>query len=126
MCRKFLKFENIHFYQAVEHMKEYMMEADIAISAGGTTLYELCACGTPTITYSFADNQLNNVLQFQEDELMDYAGDVRDMDVFKNAEILLDKYDESVELRKERSTKMQSLVDGKGSERIVKELLKLS
>ena len=54
-----------------------MQEADLAISAGGTTLYELCAVGTPTICYSMADNQLDNVRQFEKDGLMYYAGDAR-------------------------------------------------
>ena len=58
-----------------------MKKVDVAISAGGTTLYELCACGTPTISYSFADNQLNNVKQFDEDGIIPYAGDVRYEDI---------------------------------------------
>lgn len=58
-------------------IEKYMMEADIAISAGGSTLYELCAIGTPTISYSFADNQLDNVTKFAEDGLIAYAGDAR-------------------------------------------------
>lgn len=39
-----------------------MQKADIAISAGGFTLYELCACGTPTITYCMADNQMRKTV----------------------------------------------------------------
>ncbi|MCR5796546.1 MAG: hypothetical protein K6G63_01315 [Eubacterium sp.] len=35
-----------------------MQKCDIAISAAGSTLYELCACGVPTITYTTADNQI--------------------------------------------------------------------
>ena len=69
-----------------------MKKADIAISAGGTTLYELCACGTPTISYSFADNQLDNVEQFQKDELIDYAGDVRKTNIFENVKKRLNQY----------------------------------
>ena len=102
------------------------MEADVAVSAGGTTLYELCACGTPTITYSCADNQLNNVLQFQEDGLMAYAGDIRNTNIFKKTEALLKRLDDSYQLRKECSEKMQGLVDGNGSIRIAEELIKFS
>ena len=80
----------------------------------------------PTITYSCADNQLNNVLQFQEDGLMAYAGDIRNTNIFKKTEALLKRLDDSYQLRKECSEKMQGLVDGNGSIRIAEELIKFS
>lgn len=123
MCEKFSRFTQIHFHQDISNIEEYMKQADMAISAGGTTLYELCACGTPTISYSFADNQLDNVLQFQKDNLIDYAGDVRNVDIYENINLLLKKYFNAPELRKCHSRKMQELVDGKGAERIIKALL---
>uniref|UniRef100_N2B620 Pseudaminic acid biosynthesis-associated protein PseG n=1 Tax=Eubacterium plexicaudatum ASF492 TaxID=1235802 RepID=N2B620_9FIRM len=113
----------IHFHKSVKNMKDYMMQADVAISAAGTTLYELCACGTPTISYSFADNQLDNARYFQEEQLMDYAGDVRDTDIFAKTATLLDEYRSRYGLRKNRSEKMQELVDGQGAIRIAKALL---
>ena len=39
-----------------QNMSKLMQECDLAISAAGTTLYELCATGIPTITYTIADN----------------------------------------------------------------------
>ena len=72
------EYDNIILYPYVEHIEELMMKADLAISAGGSTLYELYACGTPTITYSMADNQLSNVKKFDELNIMNYCGDVRD------------------------------------------------
>ena len=102
-----------------------MKKAESAISAGGTTLYELCACGTPTISYSFADNQIDNVEQFQKDELIDYAGDVRKTNIFENVKKLLNHYTQNYDLRKGRSRKMQQLIDGNGASRIVGELIKI-
>lgn len=122
LCCQYRGHAGIHFYKSVKNMKDYMIQADVAISAAGTTLYELCACGTPTISYSFADNQLDNALYFQEEHLMDYAGDVRDTDIFTRIALLLDEYCSRYELRKERSKKMQELVDGQGAVRIIKEL----
>ena len=114
---KFAEYQNLHFYQNVSNLDEFMGKADLAISAGGTTLYELCAKGTPTISYSFADNQLKNVQQFQEDELIDYAGDVRFDRVYENIYRLFEKYQDS-DLRKKRSMKMQQVIDGRGATRI--------
>ena len=99
-----------------------MRLADIVVSAGGTTLYELCACGTPTISYAFADNQLNNVEKFDEDGIIRYAGDARYTDIVPAVKKLLTKYD-SREYRQELSTRMQDVVDGKGAERIVRALI---
>ena len=120
---KYAKYPNLVFYQNVSNLEEYMKAVDLAISAGGTTLYELCALGTPAISYSFADNQLFNVKQFEKDALIDYAGDVRNEDIFANAVLLYEKYDKDVTLRKERSVKMQQMVDGRGARRIAQILL---
>lgn len=116
---KFSDYTNLHFYQNVSNLEEFMENADLAISAGGTTLYELSAKGTPTISYSFADNQLKNVRQFDADGLICYAGDVRQDDVYGNIYRLYEEYEDS-NLRKERSEKMQKVMDGKGATRIAR------
>lgn len=84
LVEKYVDNNNVMLLKAVENIDVYMRNADIAISAGGTTLYELCACGTPTICYSFADNQLDNVKRFSSDDIMIYAGDVRSGNVILN------------------------------------------
>ena len=111
---------NVKVYRAVSDIKRYMEEADLVISAGGTTLYELCAVGTPSISYSIADNQLENVKKFHEDGIIDYAGDVRKDNVLENIERYLRMYHSDQKIRKEKSIKMQKLVDGKGAWRIAK------
>lgn len=114
---QFAGYGNLHFYQNVSNLEEFMEKADLAISAGGTTLYELSAKGTPTISYSFADNQLKNVRQFDEDGLISYAGDVRVDDVYGNIYRLYRKFEDS-KLRKACSKKMQKVMDGQGATRI--------
>ena len=122
MTDKFQKNLKIHIHRSLPDIDQYMKTADLAISAGGTTLYELCACGTPTIAYSLADNQLDNVRQFDEDGVIKYAGDVRTDDVVSNAIELMKQYD-CMEVRKLLSAKMQRLVDGLGAIRIVEGIL---
>ena len=109
---------NVYIHKAVTDMKRYMEEADLVISAGGSTLYELCAVGTPAISYSFADNQLDNVRKFQEDGMIDYAGDIRCDNVMDNVVRLLERYANNKALRQERSIKIQKIVDGYGARRI--------
>ena len=120
---EYKEYTNLVFYQNITNLEDYMKEVDLAVSAGGTTLYELCAVGTPTISYSFADNQLYNVRQFAKDGLIDYAGDVRTDDIFANVIELYEKYDADNTARKERSVLMQQMVDGKGADRIARILV---
>ena len=123
---KYREYSNLEFYKNVSDLETYMKEADLAISAGGTTLYELCAVGTPTISYSFADNQLYNVKQFDEDGIIEYAGDVRSADIFENVWNYYLKYNADIKLRRDKSIKMQRMVDGKGASRIASVLLGLN
>lgn len=125
LVKRYKEHSKIRLHRAVNNMEDYIRNTDIAISAGGTTLYELCACGIPTISYSFADNQLNNVKQFEEDGLIDYAGDARVDNIAVNIMWLLEKYRLDFALRKSRSERMQEMVDGKGAMRLA-EILKES
>lgn len=126
LVEKYKEYGHIFIYWAVADIETHMQEADVAVSAGGTTLYELCACGTPTISYTFADNQLDNVRQFQEDEIINYAGDVRDLGIpiAENISRCIDKL-QDFEKRKKLSCKMQQMVDGKGAKRIAEQLIQL-
>lgn len=119
---KYLSYENVYLHRAVTDIENYMERADLAISAGGTTLYELCAMGTPTISYTIADNQLDNAKKFHEDGMIAYAGDVRKEDIVPNILTYLKQYEEQ-NIRQEISEKMQNLVDGKGALRIAEALL---
>jgi len=50
-------FDKIQFYKNINNMAELMATADLAISAGGSTSWERCYLGLPSIIFSFADNQ---------------------------------------------------------------------
>lgn len=121
--KKYAGSENVFFHRAIADMERYMKAADLAVSAGGTTLYELCACGTPTISYSFVDNQLKNVYQLHQTGTIDYAGDLRRDGVIENVICYLEEYYADPEKRQDRSQKMQQLVDGKGALRIAEALM---
>lgn len=104
----------------VKGMAELMLSCDIAVSAAGSTLYELCACGIPTVTYVLADNQILGADTFQEKNLMKSAGD------YRLGENWVHKLFEEVEklcsskvVRKKMSEEVKKLVDGKGAENIV-------
>ncbi len=47
----------LHCYHAPEHIAELMLSADLAIGAAGTTAWERCACGLPSVAVIQAENQ---------------------------------------------------------------------
>lgn len=110
------RYSGVIIHKSVQKMSELMLNCDIAVSAGGSTLYELCACGTPTITFAWADNQLDGVATFSENIMLG-AGDVRE-----NEEICLARLIASIEqlaednlLRQNISVKIRALVGREGS-----------
>ena len=116
----------IHIHENVQNMAALMCQCDLAVSAGGTTLYELCAVGVPTISFSMADNQLSAVETFRTKEIITYAGDVRSSS--KNiidtiSTFLIENI--SYEKRKKSSHTMRAFLDGRGAERIAAALIHL-
>ena len=105
-------------------MSALMLKCDIAISAAGTTLYELCACGIPTVSFSFADNQILPTETFGEKALMLNAGDSRRCEsFFESLNEKLSLLIGDCKLRQEMSRSMQSVIDGNGACRVATELI---
>ncbi len=110
----------IVLHRDVQCMSELMIGCDFAITAGGTTLYELCACGLPAVTFALADNQLYAVRQFDVEGLMPYAGDMRE-DAGEVINTLIEHMQAAIfgsQDRHEIVIKMRRLVDGCGALRI--------
>lgn len=115
----------IRLHKNVSNMSYYMKRCKAAVSAGGTTLYELCACGIPTVCFSFADNQRMGTREMGRRGVMAYVGDVRtEEDFYEKMADAVWRIMSREEEWNELSAKMQRLVDGKGAERIAEFLLK--
>ena len=106
----------LHF--GVNHMADLMCQCDYAVSAGGTTLYELCACGTPTVCFSFSDNQLPAVRMLEQKRIMRYAGDARERDIAAEIGGYLAEYMRDPAETAQYRSRMKRLVDGRGGSRI--------
>ncbi len=119
------KHANVHIYQDVRNMAELMKQCDIAVTAGGSTMYELCAVGVPIICFSFVDNQERIVETFVDKGLVCYGGNyLKEKDelpkrVVEHIRLLA----ESKALREGYSRREKKLVDGRGAERIAQELI---
>ena len=111
--------DNIILHINERHMSELMKKCDIAISAAGSTLYELCAVGVPTVAYSLADNQIVATEEFERLGIMLNAGYCRTNTCFvENIEQFMNQLSDNKALREQLSSEMQKLVDGNGAERI--------
>lgn len=109
----------IRIHSSLPTLKDAMLETDLLITAGGTTLYEMAACGTPGICFSMADNQLDNVKGFAARDLVWYAGDIRKDFSFDRLIEMMKELMQDYAARDAVSKKLRALVDGKGAERIV-------
>ncbi len=113
---------NIKIHTDVKEMWTLMSGCDAAISAAGTTLYELCAIGIPTICFSFAENQILPGTAFAAHTPIPYAGDYEQNPNAMFATILT-KLEALCTMpqpkRKQISSQLKTTVDGKGPKRII-------
>ena len=115
---------NIHVYSNVERMWELMQSCDIAVTAGGSTMYELSAVGVPMICFSFVDNQERIVEGFRRRELVCYGGDYLAQGEKMLAEVVenIARLGHSRDMRRHYSESLRQLVDGKGALRIAEKI----
>lgn len=116
----------VKLYRNVTNMAELMEQCDFAISAAGTTLYELCAIGVPAVSFTFADNQVNMAETFAETGAVPYAGDIRKEEIFSNINTTIRNFSHDPHTRKLLHTQMKALVDGMGTLKIAKALCQLA
>ncbi len=112
-------------HQRVEDMAKLMLQCDLAVTAGGTTVYELCALGVPFVCFSYAENQeaLTEYIGGQGIGLnagkyhLDSTGTLAKIgNLVRRA--ALDR-----QLRLQMSQRASRLVDGYGAERLAEALL---
>jgi UDP-2,4-diacetamido-2,4,6-trideoxy-beta-L-altropyranose hydrolase len=115
----------LFIHENVDNMAELMRSCDIAVSAAGSTIYELCACGIPTITYILADNQVQGAKTLSCKNIVINAGDYRTGNSFFEKLIeLIGKLCLDYHKRKTMHDNAINAIDGNGANAIVGELIK--
>lgn len=111
--------ENINLYFNA-NMIEVMNKCDIAISACGSTLYELAVCGIPTIGLIVADNQKEIANEMQEKGLIYNLGWYRELSKDK----LINNIKKISKLsNRQLMIKKQKIINKNGVEKLVREIL---
>lgn len=124
LVQRYEGYPNVIFHTHVSDMSELMARSDLAISANGTTVYELIASHVSVISFSLVEEQLNSAKALQRMGIVDYAGEIYD-----NTEACIDKIGEKVmfysmhsDERRQLSKKAARFIDGNGCARIAEQL----
>jgi len=110
------------FFRAVKNMPEIMHWADIAVSAAGSTSWELTYMGVPFLTTILAQNQARIAQGLDEAGAainLGWLQDLHEEDLAKHLAEIISRW----EVRQRLSRMGQKLVDGLGAERVVSYLL---
>jgi spore coat polysaccharide biosynthesis predicted glycosyltransferase SpsG len=121
-------FSWIHIHTDVQDMAGLMKKCDIAISAGGTTLYELAAVGVPVICFSYAENQQLLTEYLDREGISLCCGRYHENPESVTVKIKADftGFVRDYDLRKKCSLQGRNLVDGMGGQRLAESLIQLS
>jgi UDP-2,4-diacetamido-2,4,6-trideoxy-beta-L-altropyranose hydrolase len=103
------------------HLADLMSQADLAISAGGSTIWELLFFGVPALVTTTADNQVASVRSLNEHGLVIWLGYAQHV-VVDHVKKTLSEMLIQVELLHRLSESGWKMVDGRGVDRIVSEI----
>ena len=107
----------IRLVQNVTNMPELMAWADVAVSAGGSTCWELAFMGLPTVVLVLAENQQGIAAGLGEAGVVLNLGWYAEASIAQVANTLAGLLEDRG-LRRQMSQQGRELVDGLGSERV--------
>jgi UDP-2,4-diacetamido-2,4,6-trideoxy-beta-L-altropyranose hydrolase len=111
------KIPNTSCHHNVENMARLMASADLCIGAGGTTTWERCCVGLPTMTIILAENQKNISESLDKEGALINLGwyhNVTENNIKEGIEGLINNPQKVASM----SDKSRRLVDGKGVNRV--------
>ena len=118
---------NLFVHHDVADMAGLMRGCDVALTAGGSTVYELAAVGIPFLCFSYAENQEPLTEYIGRNRVAGFAG-AWHRDSAKTLEETGRLFEELIHDREKRMlyrNRELELVDGHGAERIARELAAL-
>lgn len=120
---------NVHVYTNVTDMSKLMKKCDLAVSAAGSTMYELLAIGVPVITFSFADNQIKSAEAFGKKNVAVMGGHYEPFSAEGFVSGLTEEIKQLMgngQMREDLMKRGRQLVDGNGAQRIAEAIIKLT
>lgn len=114
--------ERTHVHKNRASLADLFSQADLAVGAGGTTTWERCCCGVPSLVVSIADNQKPASAALAEKGIIHYLGDQSDVTATRIG-AGLDEMIAGAARRVEMSRKGRLLVDGRGAARVAEAIM---
>jgi UDP-2,4-diacetamido-2,4,6-trideoxy-beta-L-altropyranose hydrolase len=109
----------------ISNMAELMAWADVAVSAAGTTCWEMCLMGLPALLVDLAENQTPVARELDRRGCAIHLGGPRDV----SSERLAEQVERLLSSRDDRlamSLRCRELVDGEGTRRVLSALRSVS
>jgi spore coat polysaccharide biosynthesis predicted glycosyltransferase SpsG len=100
-------------------LRSLMLASDLAISAGGHTLYELACAGCPAIGIEVADNQAPGLEALEAAGVLRRAGKAQEPGMLGRVGQLVEELGADAEARERMSQEGRRVVDGGGASRVV-------
>lgn len=76
MIKEWCNFHNgYNYHEQIDYIAKLMYQADLAIGAGGTTTWERCYLGLPSIVIAIAENQIEDSLLYHDKGFIWYLGE---------------------------------------------------
>ncbi|MHB1349611.1 MAG: UDP-2,4-diacetamido-2,4,6-trideoxy-beta-L-altropyranose hydrolase [Desulfobulbaceae bacterium] len=119
--RQCVSMPHIVWHENISDMAALMVKADLAVGAGGTTLWERACLGLPSLILSIADNQIGLAQTFGERGYGLYLGPANIVMAHEISQALTTMIN-SPSLLRHFSTASMQLIDGKGAERVLRRL----
>lgn len=102
-----------HFHCQIDNMAELMVAADLSIGAGGSTTWERCVVGLPSLVVTVAENQVNIADSADKAGVLSYLGKSSEISHTRlHQEIIATLSNENI--LQNMSNKALNLVDGGG------------
>lgn len=101
---------------------DLMVNADICISGGGQTIYELARCGVPTIGICFGENQLLNLRGWTKEGFLKFGGWFNDKNLYYKIKNYILEMDYKARLKMSKIG--QKFINGQGARKITEESTK--
>lgn len=119
------KDKRVRVLTDVADMWNHMSACDLAVAAAGSTMYELCTLGVPTVCCYYVENQRRIAEAFGEKTSMLNAGDfsVEPIQVMERIVCEIQSLSADYSMRVQLSKEMKKMVDGQGAGRIAEALM---
>jgi len=118
VVEKLADLDGVNVHAAPESVRPLMLGADLAITGGGFTLFELAATGTPALGVELAPNQRANLAGMVGAGTLVVAGKAEEAGLHEAVGRTLRTLALDVERRRAMSQRGLALVDGRGAVRV--------